>query len=140
MNPTTALNSVPEAEGEVLEPHALAEVKHYRLEDEDGPGRAEDGERLPGQEAVGDSNDEAGDEGLDSSDPVMYDRRNWSHMVTCYILSRVTPVLGGVAEESAEGDDGGEARKVDEDVRGDRLHGQRVFEVGQVTGREWENP
>ena len=42
------------------------------------------------------------------------------------------PVLGGVAEETAEGDYGGEAREVDEDVRGDRLHGQRVFEVGQV--------
>ena len=82
MNTKTALNIVPEAEGEVLEPHALAEVKHYRLEDEDGPGRAEDGERLPGQEAVGDANDEAGDEGLDSSDPFMYDRRNWSRMVT----------------------------------------------------------
>ena len=43
------------------------------------------------------------------------------------------PVFSGVSEETAKGDDGGEARKVDEDVRGDRLHGQRVFEVGQVT-------
>ena len=64
----------------------------------------------------------------------------WSLVVT-YILSRVTPVLGGVAEESAEGDYGGEAREVDEDVRGDRLHGQRVFEVGQVAETvKGENP
>ena len=52
-----------------LEPHALAEVEHDGLEDEDGPGRAEDGERLPGEEAVGDADDEAGDERLDGGDP-----------------------------------------------------------------------
>ena len=66
----TGLNSVPEAEREVLEPHALAEVEHDGLEDEDGTGRAEDGERLPGQEAVGDADDEPRDEGLDGGDPV----------------------------------------------------------------------
>ena len=55
-----------------LEPHALAEVVHDGLEDEDGPGRAEDGERLPGEEAVGDADDEAGDERLNGGDPGRY--------------------------------------------------------------------
>ena len=77
-NLATLLNSVPESEWEVLEPHALAEVEHDRLEDEDGPGRAEDGERLPGEEAVGDAHDQARDEGLDGGDPGV--------MLTCHIV------------------------------------------------------
>ncbi len=42
------------------------------------------------------------------------------------------PVFRRVAEESAEGDDGGEAGEVDEEVGGDALHRKRVGEVGQV--------
>ena len=83
------MNSVPESEWEVLEPHALAEVEHDRLEDEDGAGRAEDGERLPGEEAVGDAHDQARDEGLDGGDPGV--RVNWSYCVTGHITYLVTP-------------------------------------------------
>ena len=82
------MNSVPESEWEVLEPHALAEVEHDGLEDEDGPGRAEDGERLPGEEAVGDAHDQARYEGLDGGDPGNYG--NWSYWTTRIRSQKVT--------------------------------------------------
>ena len=85
----------------------LAEVVHDGLEHEDGPRAAEDGEGLAGEEAVHHAHDEAGDQGL-----------HGGHVVA-----------GGVPQQAPEGDDGGEAGEVDEEVRGDALQGHRVPEV-----------
>ena len=90
----------------------LAEVVNDGLEDQHWSGAAEDGERLPGEEAVDDPDDEAGHEGLHAG-----------HAVP-----------GGVAQEASERYDRCQAGDVDEEVGGHALQRDGVFEVGQEPG------
>ena len=90
----------------------LAEVVNDGLEDQHWSGAAEDGERLPGEEAVDDPDDEARHEGLHAGHAV----------------------AGGVTQESAEGYDRGETGEVNEEVGGDTLQRDGVLEVRQIPG------
>ena len=88
----------------------LAKVEEDGLEDEDGSGGAEDGQRLAGEDAVDDAAQETRDERLHGAEPV----------------------VGGVAEQAAERDQRRQARKVQERERGDALQRQRVFVIRPV--------
>ena len=90
----------------------LAKVVYDGLEDEDRSGAAKDSERLAREETIDDSDNEAGDERLHAG-----------HVVP-----------GGVTKEPSECYDGGQTGEVDEEVRGDALGGDGVFEIREIPG------
>ena len=96
--------------GYVLDLHAR--VVEDCLEDENGSGWPEDGERLSGEESVGNADDETRHQRLHG--------RN--------------PVICGVPEQATERDDGRQTREVDKDVGSDALDGEAVLDVGPVAG------
>lgn len=88
----------------------LAKIVENCVENQDRAGQAHYGQRLAGEEAVQDSNDEPWHEGLNGRDPV----------------------LSGIAKEASECDERREASEVDEDHGGDALQGEGVLEVWPV--------
>ena len=85
----------------------LAKIIDNCLKHEDGSRAAEDGERLAGEETVGDAHNEARHQGLHAGHAV---------------ASRVP-------QEAPESDDRGETSKVDEKVGCDALKGHCVLEI-----------
>ncbi len=74
----------------------LAQIIHDGFKHENRPGGSKNGQWLPREKSIGDANEEARDEGLDGGNIV----------------------TSGIAQHPAKGDDGSQARKVDEDVGG----------------------
>ena len=91
--------SYPESHGEVVDFIVFTEVDQDLLEDEDGAGAAEDGERLASEHA---------------EHPARYE-------VTQEGLQHALAALSDVAEKTSEGDGLGDGRQVDVDDGGQRL-------------------
>ena len=81
--------SYPEPGGEIVPPGSLAVRHQDLLEDEDGPGAAEDSERLPGQQAEHSPGKEVTHEGLQHTLRGKYFKifQNITKYFKCYLQS-----------------------------------------------------
>lgn len=121
--------------------NVLAEFEQYFLKDEHGPSAAQDGERLPSKQGIGYPSQRGSKQRLNGTLTGQKRRSVNFYIVPLLLNAEVSrtgrtydAALRRLAQQSAEGDDGGHAGTVEEEERGHTLKAAGVSVVRQVMG------